>query len=134
MELVWDSRVSTPQEVTNTTSSSTTQRRKRGLQLSFDNCNDVLCFLQDFGVLVCKEHHTAVVNLNTHLLQQHNVPVATRKQIVKHFSQFTTLDPSEVELPVEPAQPIEELGQPLDGLQCKTCRFITINKDTVRMH
>jgi superfamily II DNA helicase RecQ len=133
MELVWNSRASTLQEVTNTTSSST-KRHKKGLQVSLDNCNDVLCFLQDFGVFVCKEHHTAVINLNTHLLQHHNVPAATRKQVVERFSHFAPVDPAEMELPDEPAQPIEELGKPLDGLHCKTCRFITINRDTLRMH
>jgi hypothetical protein len=133
MELGWDGRASTPQSVTNTTSSSK-HRRKRGLQISFDNCDDVLCFLQEFRVLVCKEHYTAVVNLNTHLLQHHSVPAATRKQVVERFSRFAPVDPAEIELPDEPAQPIEALGKPLDGLQCTTCRFITINKDTIRMH
>ena len=133
MELVWNSRLLTPQERVNTTSSRT-QRRKQGLHLSLNNCDDVLCFLEDFSVLVCKEHHTAVVNLDTHLLQHHNVPAATRKQIVEHFSSFATVSPAEIELPDEPAQPIDELREPLDGLQCKTCSFITVNKDTMRMH
>lgn len=133
MELVWDSRLSTPQERVNTTSSSA-QRRKRGLQVSLDNCDEILCFLQEFGVLVCREHHTAVVNLNTHLLQHHSVPAATRKQVVERFNQFALIDAADVELPDEPARLIEELGKPLDGLQCKTCSFITINKDTMRMH
>lgn len=133
MELVWDNRLSTPQEQVNTTSTRA-QGRKQGLRISLDNCDNVLCFLEDFGVLVCKEHHTAVVNLNTHLLQHHNVPAATRKQVVEHFSSFSTVNPAEIELPDEPAQPIDELGEPLDGLQCKTCSFITVNKDTMRMH
>ena len=62
------------------------------------------------------------------------MPAATRKQIVEHFSSFATVDPAEVALPDEPAQPIDKLGEPLDGLQCKTCSFITVNKDTMRMH
>jgi hypothetical protein len=37
------------------------------------NCDNILCFLEDYGVLVCKEQH-------------HNVPSATRKQIVERFS------------------------------------------------
>ncbi|RAQ98931.1 recq family helicase [Stemphylium lycopersici] len=115
MELVWDGRALTPQGVTNTTSSSK-HYRKRGLQISLDNCDDVLCFLQEFRVL------------------HHSVPAATRKQVVERFSHFTPVDPAEIELPDEPAQPIEALRKPLDGLQCTTCGFITINKDTVRMH
>lgn len=133
MELVWDSRVPALQERVNTTSSRA-QRRKKGLHMSLNNCNNTLCFLEDYSVLVCKEHCTAVVNLNTHLLQHHNVPTATRKQIVKRFSHFATVSPAEIELPEEPAQPIDELGEPLDALQCKTCRFITVNKDIMRIH
>ncbi len=133
IELVWDSRVPAPQERVNTTSSRA-QRRKKGLHMSLNNCDNTLCFLEDYSVLVCKEHRTAVVNLNTHLLQHHNVPTATRKQIVERFSHFATVSPAEIELPEEPAQPIDELGEPLDALQCKTCRFITVNKDIMRIH
>ncbi|KAL1640737.1 hypothetical protein SLS61_010232, partial [Didymella pomorum] len=54
--------------------------------------------------------------------------------VVEHFSSFSTVNPAEIELPDEPAQPIDELGEPLDGLQCETCSFITVNKDAMRMH
>jgi hypothetical protein len=76
IELVWNSYALTPQEVTNTTNSST-QYCKRSLQVLLNNCNNVLCFLQDFSVFIYKEHLTAVVNLNTHLLQHYSVPTAT---------------------------------------------------------
>lgn len=102
--------------------------------MSLNNCDNTLCFLEDYSVLVCKEHRTAVVNLDTHLLQHHNVPTATRKQIVERFNHFATVIPDDIELPEEPAQPIDELGEPLDALQCKTCRFVTVNKDTMRIH
>ena len=39
MELVWDSRLSAPQEQVNTTSSRA-QRRKQGLHMSLDNCDN----------------------------------------------------------------------------------------------
>ncbi|KAL1640484.1 hypothetical protein SLS61_010254, partial [Didymella pomorum] len=54
--------------------------------------------------------------------------------IVEHFSSFATVSPAKIELPDEPAQPTDELGEPLDGLQCETCSFITVNKDAMRMH
>ena len=44
------------------------------------------------------------------------------------------VDLAEVALPDEPAQPIDKLRELLDGLQCKTCSFITVNKDIMRMH
>ncbi|KAJ8115248.1 hypothetical protein OPT61_g3059 [Boeremia exigua] len=59
---------------------------------------------------------------------------AVRRQIVKRFSQFKTIALSAVESPDEPAQLIEELGDLLDGAQCKTCSWITINKDEMRKH
>jgi hypothetical protein len=114
--------------------SNSMQYCKQGLHLLLSNCNNILCFLENFGVLVCKEYYTAVVNLNTHLLQHHNVPAATQKQIIKHFSSFATVNLAKVALPNKPAQPIDKLGEPLDRLQCKTYSFITVNKDTMRMH
>jgi hypothetical protein len=86
MNLVWDSRVSRPQNVEDTGSSGT-QGRKRGANVTLSNCDNIFCFLEDFSVLVCKQHHTAVVNLDTHLLQHHNVHVAARKQIIEQLSQ-----------------------------------------------
>jgi hypothetical protein len=131
MELVWDSCALTLQRAKGSISM---QRRKQGPQVSPNNCKDILCFLQDFSVLICKQHQTAVVNLNTHLLQHHNVPTAAQRQIIEHFSQRAVVDLTKIQLPDKPAQPIQELRLPLDGLQCKTCGYITINKDTVRMH
>jgi hypothetical protein len=99
--------------------------RKRGSQVSLSNCAEIFCFLEEYGVLVCKQHRTAVINLDKHLSQHHSVPASARRQIVDCFSRLKQLDPAEIKLPEEPAQPIEELGRPLTGLQCRTCRFIT---------
>lgn len=107
---------------------------KRGSQVSLSNCAEIFCFLEDYGVLVCKQHRTAIINLGKHLSQHHNVPASTRRQVVDCFSRLKPLDPAKIKLPEEPAQPIEELGRPLTGLQCKKCGFVTINKDQIRMH
>jgi hypothetical protein len=53
---------------------------------------------------------------------QHAVSLQQRRQIVQHFSELALVSPDAVRLPEEPATPFEELGQPLDGLQCRTCR------------
>ena len=136
MELVWDSRATTPQQANNTSNSksNTANSHKWPRQLTLSNCNDVFCFLEDFGVIVCKQHCTAVVSLDAHLRKHHAALAPLRQQIVKRFSQFKTIAPSAIELPDEPAQPIEELGDPLDGAQCETCSWITINKDEMRKH
>ena len=75
MEQAQRSPASTPQLSEDTRSRSNKQRRRTGLHVSLNNCDDVLCFLEDFGALVCKAHHTAVVNLDAHLLQHHGVPL-----------------------------------------------------------
>jgi antitoxin component of RelBE/YafQ-DinJ toxin-antitoxin module len=108
--------------------------RKRGSQVSLSNCAEVFCFLQDYRVFVCKQHHTAVINLDRHMSQYHNVPASVRRQVVNCFSRLKPVDPCKIKLPEEPAQAIEQLGKPLAGLQCRACGFITVNKDQIRMH
>ena len=132
MELVWDSRATTPQQVNNT--SDTANSHKWPRQLTLSNCDSVFCFLEDFGVIVCKQHCTAVVSLDAHLRKYHAASATLRREILEHFGQFEAIAPSSIELPDEPAQPIEELGNPLAGAQCKTCSWITINKDEMRRH
>jgi hypothetical protein len=85
-------------------------------------------------VLVCKQHRTGVVNLNKHLLEHHATLAALRGEIVERFIHFARTEPNAVELLEPPAHPIEELGSPLDGLKCKTCDFVTINTNRLRMH
>ena len=102
--------------------------------MSLDNCDDILCFLEDFGVLVCKEHCTRLINLDTHLREQHATPAKLRKEIVERFRHLSRTDPHTVTLPEQPAWPIEELGSPLDGFTCTTCSFITPNTDSMRKH
>jgi hypothetical protein len=94
----------------------------------------MLYFLEDHRVLICKQHQTAVVNLDTHLLHHHHVPAPPRRQVVDCFSRLKLLDPAEVRLPDEPAKAIAELGKPLTGLQCKACGYITINTNALRKH
>ncbi|KAH6625935.1 hypothetical protein C7974DRAFT_473178 [Boeremia exigua] len=93
-----------------------------------------LVFLEDFSVIVCKQHCTAVVSLDAHLCKHHAASAALRRQILERFSQFKTVALSAIELLDEPAQPLDELGEPLDGAQCKTCSWITVNKDEMRRH
>jgi hypothetical protein len=136
MELVWDSRATTPQQVNNTSNSAcnVANSHQWPQQLTVSNCDRVFCFLEDFGVIVCKQHCTALVSLDAHLRKYHAASATLQRQILERFSQFKTIAPSAIKLPDEPAQPIEELGNPLDGAQCKTCSWITVNKDKMRKH
>jgi hypothetical protein len=80
------------------------QYRKRGSQVSLSNCADIFCFLEDYGVFVCKQHHTAVINLDRHMSQYHNVPASTRREVVNCFSRLKPVDPGEIKLPEQPTQ------------------------------
>jgi hypothetical protein len=62
--------------------------RKKGSQVSLSNCAEIFCFLEEYGVLVCKQHRTAVINLDKHLSQHHSVPASSRRQIVDCFSRL----------------------------------------------
>ena len=134
MELsVWNTRAPAQQQNAESSNSSAPACRKPQ-ELSVENCDDILCFLVEFGVLVCKQHYTGVVNLDKHLLEQHKIPVKVRKEIVQRFAHCKKKEPKDIELPEQPAQPIEELGTPLDGFSCKTCEFLTVNRSIMRKH
>ena len=135
MEFVWDSQVPTQQQsdLKKTNESNSTSTYQWPQQLTISNCDNFFCFLKDYSVLVCKQHCTAVVSLDAHLRKHHAVSATLRRQIIKQFSCFETVPPSAVKNPDKPAQLIEELGKPLDGVQCKACRWITTNKDQMRI-
>ena len=152
MEFCWDSRPLTPAAVAAAATLSPPQarqsshqriRRRRTrkitadtLELQIKNVNKHICFLNAYGVLVCKEHATGVLNLDVHLRSYHGVASELRRSIVQHCSRWPIKPAKAVELPAPLGSPIKELGQPLDGLACKqdSCDFITVNINTLRMH
>jgi hypothetical protein len=70
MELVWDSCASTLQEAgsnNNSTHNNSTHSRKWAQKLTINNYSDFISYLLDYKVIICKQHYTAVVSLNTHL-------------------------------------------------------------------
>jgi hypothetical protein len=134
MEFVWNGGSALAQLQQEHQHNTNTRTRKGPPRVLVENCDDIFCFLNDYGVLVCRQHHTAVVNLDKHLRQRHAVSIRQRREIVQHFSKLALVVPAAVELSEEPATPFQELGQPLDGLQCRTCRWRTTNTDQMRMH
>lgn len=135
MELpVWDSRAPATTQDGDQQPNSSARKPYWPKKISAENCDNVFCFLEEYGVLVCKQHRTGVVNLDRHLREQHATPIAQRRQVIERFSCFATIEPSAVELPEQPARIIEELGTPLDGLLCRTCSFITVNRSNMKTH
>jgi hypothetical protein len=68
------------------------------------------------------------------MLKYHKVQALTRREVVDCFSRLKPVDLGKIKLLEQPAQAIEQLGKLLAGLQCRTCRFITINKDEMWRH
>jgi hypothetical protein len=67
MEFVWDSRVTLVRQQRERQNNTNTRTRKGPERLSTENCDNVFCFLDDYGVLICRQHHTAIVNLEKHI-------------------------------------------------------------------
>jgi hypothetical protein len=94
---------------------SSSPAESRSLQrLSLENCDDTFRFLEDFGVLVYKQHHTGVVNLNKHLLEHHATPAALRREIVGRFIHFSRTEPK---APRARSSPIKVIVQSCDALK-----------------
>jgi hypothetical protein len=77
-----------------------------------------------------------VQNLDAHLQDYYNALKKLRREILESYYSRAVLSPKEVVLPSLLGLPIDELGAPLDSLQCKEadCSFIIINIDIMRMH
>jgi hypothetical protein len=130
----WDSRAPTPQQDNNSNDSNCSTNTSYKLpKLSLNNNTTIICFLAEFGVLVCKQHRTAVVNLDVHLRDQHATPAVLQKQIIEQLCNFTTTNLRAVKLLEQPAQPIQELGTPHDGFKCTTCEFITVARRWLKL-
>ena len=138
MEFGWDAWA--PATTTITMTTGPTQIAADGpsrTALSLDNIDRCFCYLADYRVLICKEHATAVQNIDRHLLKQHGVACAGRKDLVEYCRRFPLAAPRDVEVPLPLGPPIEELGRPLDGLQCRcsgNCRFITVSIVKLQIH
>ncbi|PVH90514.1 hypothetical protein DM02DRAFT_734545 [Periconia macrospinosa] len=94
------------------------------------------CNVLKYKVLVCLEHTTGIQNLNSHLRDYHAVPAKERKAIVEKYSWAAIETADQVRLPAPMGRPIQELGEPIRGLQCAEgdCDYISINQGVFRKH
>ena len=97
-------------------------------------------FLDRYRVLVCKEHRTAIQNVDVHLRSQHAAVASTdRKAVVEYCRRWRVARPQDVELPPPLGPLIKELGEPQDAFQCQhdgacSSSFITVSKDMLQKH
>jgi hypothetical protein len=136
MEFSWVARPSAAQ-ASRTTTAAATARRPHNPAVTTQAIEDTICYLREYNVIVCKQHATAIQNLDAHIRQQHAITSQVRKQIVERYSGYGWIrDPQEIKLPAPLGPLIAELGEPLDGFQCAEveCDFLTINLDELRKH
>ena len=116
------------------------ERRRRATGnasvLTVGNSDDCFCYLQKFRVLVCREHATAVQNLESHLRDHHVVAAPERRDIVAKYGELRRRKPAEVALPQPLGPPIKVLGEPLDGYRCKQldCDYLTVSEKKLKVH
>jgi superfamily II DNA helicase RecQ len=137
MEFLWVAQPSGAPAAQGTSTAATTARRPHNPPTSLNAIKDTICYLHEYRTLVCKQHATALQNLDAHLRQHHSIRSQARKQIVESYCDYNWIrDPHEVTLPAPLGPPIAELGAPLDGFQCveDDCGFLTINVDELRKH
>ena len=137
MEFSWVAQPSDAPATRGTSTAVTTARCPHNPPASLNAIKDTICYLHEYKTLICKQHATALQNLNAHLRQHHSIGSQARKQIVESYCDYSWIrDPHSVTLPAPLSPPIAELGAPLDGLQCleDDCSFLTINVDELRKH
>ncbi|KAL5396423.1 hypothetical protein PMIN03_012962 [Paraphaeosphaeria minitans] len=133
MEFSWDAQ--TPSRAT--TSPTASQRTPAVAALSLENIDEELCYLERFGVLICRKHATALQNIDVHLLKHHGIKGRDRRELVQYCSRYRLAAPSDILLPLPHEPPIKELGEPLDGIQCRwncSCSYFTTSLVKLQMH
>jgi hypothetical protein len=97
---------------------------------SIEAIKDTIRYLREYNVLVCKQHATATQNLDAHLRDQHAIARKLREEIVRSYQHKWAQCREDIKTPALLGLLIDELGAPLDGLQCaeEDCNFITVRR------
>jgi hypothetical protein len=82
--------------------------------------NAYLYFNQEQHVLICKVHQYAVSFkfLARHYLEEHDLDITVREEIIKYTSQFTPAEPSQLIYSAEKVAPVPYLSI-IAGFQCQ---------------
>jgi hypothetical protein len=74
----------------------------------------MLTYLPLYCVLVCQEHQYAIYNLDKHLKQQHQLPIAERRELLTLYSHLLLLPPERIPLLELPSALLAKLALPQD--------------------
>jgi hypothetical protein len=110
--------------------------RLQSLPASIEVTKDMICYLGKYNVLVCKQHATAIQNLDAHLHDQHAITCKLWEELVGSYQHRWAQHQEDIKTPAPLGPSIDKLGVPLDGLQCaeEDCDFITVNQDRLQKH
>ena len=96
-----------------------------------------LFFNQEQHVLICKEHQYAVSSkfLSRHLLEEHDLDISVRQDIIQYASQFTTTEASQLIYSIEKVAPVSYLST-IVGFQCQynMCHKVLGTLQSVQKH
>lgn len=103
--------------------------------LTEENSNDdTFEYNAEYQVLICKIHKQAVRSLETHLRALHILGKKRRVPLLEKYSSCLLLPPKDVKVPEHRGLPISALGEPLDGILCDDCNYVTVSKVGMQKH
>jgi len=101
------------------------------------NMSGYIFFNCEYNVLICKTHQYAISPkfLAHHLLQEHNLEVTVRQEIVSYASQFTAAEATQLTYSLSKVIPIPYLNT-ITGYQCQyeNCNKILGTLQSVQRH
>ena len=88
-----------------------------------------------YRVLICKYHGLAVIGLDRHLKDKHNLRTKRERQpFLDRYGALARAKPQDVALPPPNGPPIEALKGPSKGLSCVECGHLLINQPGMQRH
>ena len=97
--------------------------------------DDIFYYEANYKVLICKHHGLAVVGLNGHLKDAHNLrKTKDRQPFLDRFAGLAIAKPADVVLPPMNGPPFAALRKPAPAFSCIDCGYLSTNKHAIREH
>lgn len=93
-------------------------------------------YLQEYELIICREHGYAVRNLDRHLSDYHVYSRSVRKAVSRRFDGLSRAAPENASLPKAYGPPIEGLAPPRKGFACgeADCGWISTRRAKIAEH
>jgi hypothetical protein len=88
-----------------------------------------------YKVLICKDHGVAVVGLNCHLKDAHNLRrKKERRPILDQYAGLVLAEPRKVTTPPPNGPPFEALRKPARAFSCAECGHLSESRKAIQGH